>query len=640
MYDDAAEKSLSEEQDEIYSLLLSKLAKEKSLVRRQKLLVNMYILTLAPNWRKEYTFEDDDFNAVNKTDSIDGILADIENADNAQYFEMALRSIQSIGTIKKHLTRENVTKDNSRGAILKRLERKISNLDKIQTAAALETTDNVQRIRGLAGSGKTIVLALKAAYLHVAHPDWRIAVTFNTRSLKQQFIDLITRFTFEQIEDTPNWDNIIVIHAWGSPREEGIYYNFCVKHNIEYHDFNYAKSKASINEAFDLVCREAMQSVQDIEKMYDVILVDEAQDFSKDFLQICYNILPKEKRLIYAYDELQSLTLKTMDTPERTFGNDESGTPRVMLKNEPNKPKEDIILQTCYRNSRPVLVTAHALGFRIYGGLIQMFDEPSLWLDIGYELEKGELADDKRAVLKRSSTSSPSFLEDHSPINDLLIFKGFNTGDEQAKWVAQQIYNNLKNDELSFKDILVIHSNPLKTKSEVGPIREALWEMGINSHLAGVTTSPDEFYIDDSITFTSIHRAKGNEAAMVYVVDAQHCGSNYVSAKSRNILFTAITRSRAWVRVLGVGQYMKSIISEYQKVSDSSYKLDFIYPNAAKRKELNIIHRDKSKAVISKIQMNVNNLSDFLLSIDRGEVYWEDVPVEVRQRLKEQLEDE
>lgn len=65
-------------------------------------------------------------------------------------------------------------------------------------SAALEISDNVQRIRGLAGSGKTIVLALKAAYLHVSNPEFKIAITFNIRSLKQQFEELITKFVYEQ----------------------------------------------------------------------------------------------------------------------------------------------------------------------------------------------------------------------------------------------------------------------------------------------------------------------------------------------------------------------------------------------------------------------------------------------------------
>ncbi|CCQ66325.1 hypothetical protein CWATWH0402_3938 [Crocosphaera watsonii WH 0402] len=41
-------------------------------------------------------------------------------------------------------------------------------------------------------------------------------------------------------------------------------------------------------------------------------------------------------------------------------------------------------MNTCYRNSRPILASAHALGFGIYRdqGLVQMFDESQLWLDI------------------------------------------------------------------------------------------------------------------------------------------------------------------------------------------------------------------------------------------------------------------
>lgn len=79
--------------------------------------------------------------------------------------------------------------------------------------------EGVQRIRGLAGSGKTIVLALKAAYLHTRYPDWRIAVTFNTRSLKAQFRRLITRFCIERSGEEPDWTKIRIINAWGHPAE-------------------------------------------------------------------------------------------------------------------------------------------------------------------------------------------------------------------------------------------------------------------------------------------------------------------------------------------------------------------------------------------------------------------------------------
>ena len=68
--------------------------------------------------------------------------------------------------------------------------------------AAFEIPDGPQRIRGLAGSGKTVVLALKAAYLHSQHPSWHIAVTFYTRALAQQYKEMITNFLLMSL-----WEN-------------------------------------------------------------------------------------------------------------------------------------------------------------------------------------------------------------------------------------------------------------------------------------------------------------------------------------------------------------------------------------------------------------------------------------------------
>ena len=47
-----------------------------------------------------------------------------------------------------------------------------------------------------------------------------------------------------------------------------------------------------------------------------------------------------------------------------------------------------------------------------------------------------------------------------------------------------------------------------------------------------------------SITVSGIFRAKGNEAPMVYIANADYCASGHEMIRLRNILFTAITRSR------------------------------------------------------------------------------------------------
>ena len=235
-YDGVRATNFEDIQDEVYSLLLSKVAKEKNLIKRGNILINLDVITYAPNMKENCIQTNDGYKLCNNNESLNAYFNSIQS-NNIDYYEYAMRCIQSIGTMKKILSRENAQTENSRGWKLKELEQKVANLDKMQMSAALEISENVQRIRGLAGSGKTIVLALKAAYMHVANPQWKIAVTFNTRSLKQQFKELITKFVYEQSESTPNWDNINIIHAWGSPREEGVYYNFCKFHNVEYLDF-------------------------------------------------------------------------------------------------------------------------------------------------------------------------------------------------------------------------------------------------------------------------------------------------------------------------------------------------------------------------------------------------------------------
>jgi len=114
---------------------------------------------------------------------------------------------------------------------------------------------------------------------------------------------------------------------------------------------------------FEFVCQKAFREIKKFHQYYDLILIDEAQDFPQDFLRLCYEILKDDKRLVYAYDELQSLNSKVMDSPEVIFGNDNHGNPRVKLENLPSEPQQDVVLNTCYRNSRPILSSAHALGF-------------------------------------------------------------------------------------------------------------------------------------------------------------------------------------------------------------------------------------------------------------------------------------
>jgi superfamily I DNA and RNA helicase len=112
-------------------------------------------------------------------------------------------------------------------AALSSLEATIANFDQKQRRAALVTVTGAQRIRGLAGSGKTVILAMKAAHLHLTRPGDRILVTFWTRSLRATIKVLITRFFRHYRDEDPDWDRIHIRHGWGGASSEGVYADAC-----------------------------------------------------------------------------------------------------------------------------------------------------------------------------------------------------------------------------------------------------------------------------------------------------------------------------------------------------------------------------------------------------------------------------
>ena len=218
-----------------------------------------------------------------------------------------------------------------------------------------------------------------------------------------------------------------------------------------------------------------------------------------------------------------------------------------------------------------------------------------------------------------------------------MSFKVFTSKEEQDKWVAESIIHNLKEDELTYDDIIVINPNPLTTKQYVGPIRKYLFNHNIQSHTAGVDCDPDIFYESDSITFTGIFRAKGNEAAMVYVINANECydeTDTQSTSKVRNELFTAITRSKAWVRVVGYGEDMMKLKKEYEEVMNHDYTLDFIYPTQKQLEYLKIINRDMSIEEKKNMDRQKTEIDNLISKIENREMYAEDLGEDTLRKLR------
>lgn len=626
-------------QGEVAIALTSKLIKHKELTARRQLAVPIHILTYVPSLPTTAVPTGDIQLAVHG--EIAKALAELDGLDEEQVKPLNA-AIQQVSTIKPRKKRLNVTSETSRGGILKVIEREIANLDAWQKRAAIDCPDGPQRIRGLAGSGKTVVLALKAAYLHAQHPEWRIAVTFQTRSLYDQIRDLIRRFTFEHIQDEPNWERLQVLHAWGGSTEPGVYSTIAKANGCPSRDFSYGKSRYLSAGAFEGVCKELLVELRakSPQAVFDAILIDEAQDFGPNFFRVAYHALSDPKRIVWAYDELQSLKETGLASPSKLFGSTAAGEPLVELHNRENEAQQDVILPICYRNTPWALSIAHALGFGVYrtDGLIQMFDEPQLWDDVGYEVVSGSLEPTKKAVLKRRGTATPKFFFDLLTPDDSVQAHLFDDYPTQAKWVAEQIKINITEDELEPSDIVVIFADPSTAAKDAGPLVAELMKRDISSHIAGVTRSRDEFLVADSVVISGIYRAKGNEAPMIYVLGAEYCYGGWGGLiRKRNILFTAITRSRAWIRLCGVGPDMQSLIEEWNAVQQNGYRLKFTVPTEQQLATMRQIHRDRSDAEIEKIDSSRKSLEQIVAQLEADELSLEDIPPKLRKKLKKLL---
>jgi superfamily I DNA and RNA helicase len=638
---------IADRQNDLYTALYQRLLAFKPLRDGRSLAVKIQVVSVIPTNPAALEVGNNDV-LVATPEELPALLGTFAPISDEQ-LRRVNAAIQRITTIKPANKRTTVTKANSRGAVMQRIEAEIANLDQWQKRAAIESPDGPQRVRGLAGSGKTIVLALKAAYLHAQNPDWDIVVTFSTRALRQQFVDLIRRFCFEHLNDEPNWSKVRVLQSWGASRSPGVYSEIAAQNDLPFYDFLTARRTFGYESAFEGACSsllDALRAKRKPKQLFDAILIDEAQDLPTSFFELCYLSTRDPKRVVFAYDELQNIGTGafTVAAPSELFGLDERGEPRVRdLPNSPNEPRQDIILPVCYRNTPWALTTAHAVGFGIYRdkGLLQYFDDASLWTDVGYEVLDGELELGRDVVIARRENSYPAYFASLLTPADAVLAKTFATREEQATWVADEIARNVSEDELSLRDILVIVANPLTSRQEGATIIEALNRVDIPAHLAGVTASVDHLFLDDSVAVSGIYRAKGNEAPMVYIVNSEYCigGLGQEMIRRRNILFTGITRSRAWVRILGTGTGMDVLRGEIEGVASRGYKLAFRVPTESELTRMRKIQRDISKKERAAIEKATTSFDELLSLIESGTLDREHLPPELLSKLTQLVRD-
>lgn len=598
--------ALAEQQNAAHLMLKTHLSRSANLRKGRDLAIPVNTLTVFPDDSGLTNVEDALFVGLTRIEealsTFSSVTPELENAIHS--------ALQRVPGARNSKDRQQAQKPESKGSKLKEIGREITFMDRWQKAAAIETPAGPQRIRGLAGSGKTVVIAHKAAYLHTRNPGSRIAVTFHTRSLYQQIESLIDNFVFDNWMEARDPEKLEVLHAWGSYREEGIYSRMAESIGFPVRSYASALQAFGRDDAFKGTCRELLKEVQARrtapESIFDVVLIDEAQDLPPEFFRLVYLFTSDPKRVIWGYDEFQKLSDEGMLDTKELFGTNDLGQAIVNIDNPPRGAKRDIVLPICYRNTPWALATAHALGMGIYsqdGGtsLVNYPDRHKTWEDIGYGAIRGEFKAGEIVTLARREDSTPAYFSKLLEPADAVVFSRFNTELEQDRWIASEIREYLDHDEVRADDILVVLPVPMVWKSRATSIRKALDAFGIRSHLVGVDNDVNEIHVRGSVALAHIHRAKGNEAPIVFAVDSHLAAGKRNRKARRNALFTAITRSRGWVRISGYGANAEVLEKEFDKIVSNNYCLEFTVPDDAAIAEIRAAAGDVDESQVQAI---------------------------------------
>ena len=248
--------------------------------------------------------------------------------------------------------------------ILDQIKRKIILFDGEQTKFIFDEPSKKRiTIQGLAGTGKTELLLHKIKELYISSDENKIVFTCHNEILADSLRKRVPEFfNFMKVEEQIKWnERLWVMRSWGTQSDynSGVYSYICHHYNIPFSRFSY-------NTTFDAICKTALYNlslIEDFECCFDYILIDESQDFSEGFFELCEKV---SKKCVYvAGDIFQDIF--------------ENKSLSVV--------NPDFLLNKCYRTDPRTLMGAHAIGMGLFEKKLRWLKDEE-WEACGYDIKK------------------------------------------------------------------------------------------------------------------------------------------------------------------------------------------------------------------------------------------------------------
>lgn len=172
----------------------------------------------------------------------------------------------------------------------------IKTMDLHQENLAKQLGDKNRLIRGVAGSGKTLILASRAKMLSKENPDWKILILCYNISLANSIQQLIIHMLNEP-EDLFDFDF--------SNSGDKLIRN----QNISVRNFHsWLRNDLRITEQKIPFILEKLKNKEAILPTYDAILIDEGQDFEPEWLWLVSSLINEQTQsLLLVEDRAQSI---------------------------------------------------------------------------------------------------------------------------------------------------------------------------------------------------------------------------------------------------------------------------------------------------------------------------------------------
>jgi superfamily I DNA and RNA helicase len=263
--------------------------------------------------------------------------------------------------------------------------------------------------------------------MHLKHPDWDIAFVFFSRSLYHPIIAQLDkwmrRFSAGEVGYDPTNGKLRSLHAWGAKNQPGLYSTICQAAGGKRLSVNNTERKQP-NEALAEVCVQLLHNTV-VPTLYDAILIDEGQDLIVDdelkfegkqpFYWMAYQALrpvdpaqPEQRRLIWGYDEAQSLESLKIPNASELFG-EKLG--HLVTGQYSGGIKKSEIMHRCYRTPGAILTAAHGIGMGLLrpSGMLTGITRAEDWKAIGYEVT-GRFIPGQQITLRRPAENSPNLV--------------------------------------------------------------------------------------------------------------------------------------------------------------------------------------------------------------------------------------